>query len=290
MSVDEVKAAADRVKECTEQAARHYQREIPFLDVRFDLTGATGGMFCWERDRATGKEAGYFRLNKILLKENLQEYLAQIIPHEVAHYVVHLIAPRSAKAHGREWQSVMTTCFKIKADRCHRMDTATSKKAPFIYRCGCVGKEFRITTRTHNAIVRGRGRICRRCSGKLVFLRFEERVSERPRIQSLFVSTGGAEITKDLLQRIKGILDDHNVDGVVADALMRDDRQLDSLRRTVNVDQTQFRVHADERTLPGGLTHAILFEGDGSLNDRQLRAAKALSARGVKVRLVKSQI
>lgn len=290
MSVDAVKAAADRFKECTEIAAKHYQRDIALLDVRFDLTGTTGGQFCRRRDRATGAVTCYFRLNKILLKENLEEYLSQVIPHEVAHYVVHLIAPRNAKAHGREWQGVMRGCFRIKADRCHGMDTTSSQKAPFIYQCDCPGKEFRLTTRMHNTIALGRGRKCTSCSGRLVFLRFEEHVPQRPRIKSLFVSTGGADLTTGLLQRIKGMLDDHNVEGVVADALMRDDRKLDSLRRTVKVDQAQFKVHGDERTLPGGLTHAILFEGVGEYSDRQMRAAKALSSRGVKVRLVKSKI
>ena len=64
-------------------------------------------------------------LNGILLKNNISEFLNQIIPHELAHLVVfqkynHLGV--DTQGHGAEWQLVMKKLGK-KADRYHKMNT-----------------------------------------------------------------------------------------------------------------------------------------------------------------------
>lgn len=92
LPVDELKAVRARVTECLGLAASHLSRDIPEIPVLFNLTGKSGGMFRYRKDKGTGRCYDLqFRFNRILARENLSEYLDQICPHEVAHYVTHLV-------------------------------------------------------------------------------------------------------------------------------------------------------------------------------------------------------
>lgn len=82
--MDKTKLIIARVDACLEIARSYYGLEIPRIESRFDLRGRTAGMFCWR-----GK-LQYFRFNKKMLEENIDEFLTQVTPHEVAHYVTRM--------------------------------------------------------------------------------------------------------------------------------------------------------------------------------------------------------
>jgi len=73
-----------------------------------------------------------YRFNLTLAKENLDDFIEIVVPHEIAHQIDHILHPKeSAKApHGKNWQTVMTKCFKIPGDRYHTYDTSTVKNTP----------------------------------------------------------------------------------------------------------------------------------------------------------------
>lgn len=288
MQIDPVRAAVDRVNECIATASQHYGQSFEKIPVHFDLTGQTAGMFCRRRNPDTGIEKLYFRLNKDLLIENLDHFLADTIPHEVSHYVTRVRWGWKVKSHGPEWTSVMTQCFSIAPNRLHSLDTTTSSPSPFIYGCTCPGKEFSLSVRMHNKILRGSVRVCKACRGKLVLLRFVESSPPPQReIAALFVSTGGARLTATHLKKIAAIVHSHQVKKLVADHLMAADKRLGDLRKIVKPPADCFAIHANALTLPGGLSHAILFADQEGDIERQVRAAKALSTRGVAVRLLR---
>ncbi|MNJ70704.1 hypothetical protein D3C77_671820 [compost metagenome] len=81
---------------------------------------------------------------------------------------------------------------------------------------------------------------------------------------------------------------DHQVATIVVDWLIAGERPLQLLSKKLKVPLSSVTRHASPDTLPGGVTHAIVF-ADGK-NERQGRVAKAFEQRGVKVRLVRAGV
>jgi len=137
----------EKIKECFAIAQRRWPGEtFRFPTVRFDKRGTTAGTangIKWE-----------LNFNMILLNENVEHFIAQTVPHEVAHLIDHQIydshAPRydhigrrkKRSVHGRTWKMIMTI-LGVPADRCHNMDVSNARAArrkteKFDYKCtGC---------------------------------------------------------------------------------------------------------------------------------------------------------
>lgn len=283
--VDEFKAIKARVTECLILASAHFGQTFPAIPVKFDLTGKVGGSYCYRYDRRSGKTTHFFRFNRVLIRENLDEYLDQICPHEVAHYVARMIWGRGISAHGPEWKSVMTDVFKLAPDRCHSMDTTNAAKRHYVYKCSC--REHQLTKAIHNKILRGHSYKCKPCGGTLTFK--EELASSSTRIiTKLFVGTAGAPIEEAEIKKISAMTLDHQVLELVIDSMVVAEKQVIKLGKTLKVAPTAVARHANPDTLPGGVSHAILF-GD-VLPERQARVAKAFEQRGVKVRMIRSGV
>lgn len=282
MKADYTKIASDRVLECLAIGSVHYSRDFPRIELRFDLKGTTAGMFCRRRNKETGNETAYFRLNRALLEANLEEFLTDTIPHEVAHYITRTIWGRAVKSHGKEWQSVMTDCFKIEASRCHDMDTSVSDNRPFVYKCVCEGEQFRLTKRMHNQILSGRSRSCTTCKTKLIFSHQTERNVSLTEIPALFISTGNKKLDILNKQKIVRVVGVNKVRNLIFDNSIQSDGSLALLAKEFGLSSRDCYVHKNPNTLPGNITHAI-FVNDGRM-DRVKRASEALAKVGVKVR------
>ncbi|AVX93361.1 SprT-like domain-containing protein [Pseudomonas psychrophila] len=285
LPVDEIKAIKERVTECLHLASAHFGKIFPEIPVRFDLTGTRGGYYCFDECPKTGRHTGYFQFNRALVRENLTEYLVQICPHEVAHYVSMNMWGKRIKPHGPEWKSVMIEAYNLEPARCHQMDTSKAAKRSFIYTCGC--RDHAFTKTKHNKVLRGYGYKCRACSNPLVFKR-EEKPTEPNLsvIPKLFVSTADAPLSEAHIHQIATMIIDHQVLALVADPLMTSDAKLQKLGLTLKVSAAAVARHPNPSTLPGGVTHAIIF-GDSQL-ERQQRVAKAFEQRGVIVRKVRA--
>ncbi|MGB5833461.1 MAG: SprT-like domain-containing protein [Thiohalocapsa sp.] len=138
------------------------KRPLPFPGVRFDLRGQCAGQV---RIDSTG--GGIIRYNAALLQRHGEDFVAQTVPHEVAHYAAFLEFGRGIRPHGREWQQIVQA-LGGEPKRCHDYDTEglTARRTRwFAYHCHC--GEHRLSSVRHDRIGRGARYRCRRC-GKLL--------------------------------------------------------------------------------------------------------------------------
>ena len=149
-----VKATSDWIS----RANRLFDCNLPPIDVHFNLSGRTSGMFC-----VKGK-LEYIRYNDAIFAQHFAPSFNETVPHEVAHYVVHKLYGRRAKPHGKEWKAVMAA-FGVAAEvRCNLdLSNVNLKQLKrFTYRCEC--SEHSLTSIRHNRIQRGeKVYLCRKC-------------------------------------------------------------------------------------------------------------------------------
>ncbi|MEZ5556672.1 SprT-like domain-containing protein [Haliea sp.] len=147
-----------------EQAALLLQRSLPQPAVLFDLRGGTAGMFRVQRGLCS------IRYNPWIFARHFQENLQHTVPHEVAHYAVHVHYPnRRLKPHGPQWRRMMQlfgvppkVTFDLALDG---VPMRRQQRHP--YHCGC--REHAVSTVRHNRMREGRARyLCRYCKGALV--------------------------------------------------------------------------------------------------------------------------
>lgn len=163
----------DKVLECVVKAEAHYRRKISIPVIEFSgLDSNVSGKYRYSKGRNTlWFNARFFE------NEKNGDYVLQTVPHEVAHYIVHVmyyyLRPRP---HGNEWKFVMESIFGRPALRCHDYDTGflKAKKSRnikrFAYGCGCNGEEHIISSILHNRILRGSNRRCRICKERIHFI------------------------------------------------------------------------------------------------------------------------
>lgn len=156
MTADLQQRVLARVQECMALAASELSREFAPPAVRFNQGGRIAGSAWLERWE--------LRFNPVLLADNEAEFMTEIVPHEVAHLVAFACFGK-VKPHGREWQHIMQSVFKLTPRTRHRLDTA--KVSPtFGYRCGC--RDHQLTLRRHNKIMRAQQRyLCLHCNQEL---------------------------------------------------------------------------------------------------------------------------
>lgn len=122
--------------------------------------------------RRSGKNAGTaflqqnrINFNPVLLEHNLDAYLKDVIPHEIAHLLVYQLYGR-VKPHGEEWQAMMENVFKRPAKTTHNLDLGPLKLKTFDYECDC--RTIALSARRHNSITqKKRTYICRDCNAPL---------------------------------------------------------------------------------------------------------------------------
>lgn len=157
------------VLQCYALAETFYLKSFPRPEVTLSLRGRSAGVAELQKNR--------LRFNLVLLEENHQEFLAQVVPHEVAHLLAWQLHGRSIRPHGKEWQQIMQQVFCVQPDTTHRFDVSRSARQGYIYQCGCEAKEHALTVRRHNKIQRGQQYICQRCRSTLSFLYVDESVT-----------------------------------------------------------------------------------------------------------------
>ena len=150
-----------RLNACLRLAEAHFQQPFPMPVVDYDVRGMKAGVACLQQNT--------IKFNRTLLMENPEEFIRQVVPHELAHLIVYRLFGR-VKPHGKEWQSVMTELFQVPADTCHQFDVQSVCGQTFDYRCQC--GIHRLSIRRHNKIQREKIEyFCRKCKQKLYFSR-----------------------------------------------------------------------------------------------------------------------
>lgn len=129
----------------------------------------------------------YYRTHRIefhrtLLRENVEEFLREVVAHEMAHVTCYALAaqrriPGNGRGHGRHWQGVMRVWFGIEPRRTHNYDmqnAGAKRQHRWRAECGCADGCV-VTTARRNKMLRGVGYRCRKCAQTLAFP--EERIA-----------------------------------------------------------------------------------------------------------------
>ncbi|NIC04688.1 SprT-like domain-containing protein [Billgrantia bachuensis] len=147
------------------QLCCQYHPDLPRPKVWCDLRGKCAGQAHYGR--------GGLRFNPVLYAENRHAFLTEVVPHEMAHWLVrHLRDGRQAKPHGHEWRTVMERLFGLEANVTHSFDTRRASPTPYRYHCGCQAHFF--TSRRHSLARKGRRYRCLSCAETLVYQSFVE--------------------------------------------------------------------------------------------------------------------
>jgi SprT protein len=145
----------DKVIETLLQAQTLYGRAFELPSIEWNLRGACAGL-AHARDNR-------IHLNPILLSENTEHFIAQTVPHEIAHLVNRALHGHRVRPHDPEWKSIMHA-FGLPALRCHKYDVANARtrmQRRYDYHCNC--RSHPVSQIMHNRIRRGWTYFCRRC-------------------------------------------------------------------------------------------------------------------------------
>lgn len=159
-----------RVLACYAQAEAFYLKSFQRPEVSLNLRGRSAGVAELQKNR--------LRFNPVLLEENQSAFLAEVVPHEVAHLLAWQLHGRGIRPHGREWQAIMSQVFALQPRTTHSFDVTRAAQQGYIYQCGCKGKQHALTLRRHNKIRRGHQYACRHCGSLLRFLYQDPRLTK----------------------------------------------------------------------------------------------------------------
>ncbi|WP_106477495.1 SprT family zinc-dependent metalloprotease [Phytohalomonas tamaricis] len=148
-----------QVEHCWRHAYR-FHPDMPMPPVWLDLRGKSAGQAHFGR--------GGLRFNPILYRDHRHAFLAEVVPHEFAHWVVHHVYGSRVRPHGWQWQVTMREMFGLEPRVTHRFDTRKASPAPFVYRCEC--REHHFSSRRHHHALRGTPYRCRSCKVWLEFV------------------------------------------------------------------------------------------------------------------------
>lgn len=156
------------VRQAEKRARDFYRLDLPEASIDFSLRGRCAGQAMVDHSGETS-----LRINQQLLAENLDDFLSNTIPHEVAHLVVNWQARgkrQRPRPHGPEWQAVMQDCYDLLPKRCHSFRTTPARVVPrpFLYTCNC--SEHRLTSIMHNRISKSYQALCKACRTPIKFV------------------------------------------------------------------------------------------------------------------------
>ncbi|ABM23635.1 MULTISPECIES: SprT family zinc-dependent metalloprotease [Shewanella] len=147
----------ERIETCYQTAEMTLKRAFPRPITQFTLRGKSAGTAHLQQNR--------LRFNPVLLRENSEAFLTEVVPHEICHLLCFQLFGKT-KPHGKEWQSLMLTVFKVNPKTTHNFNTTSVASKEVEYRCAC--GPIRLSIRRHNKVLRGESRyICKRCKTHL---------------------------------------------------------------------------------------------------------------------------
>lgn len=153
------KAIIEKCNQCYDIAKQKLGVEFVRPEINFKLRGRSAG--------TAHLQLNLIRFNSLLLHENAEEFLHQVVPHEICHLLCYQLYGK-VKPHGKEWQSLMMTLFNVMPSTTHHFDLTVIKQKLFDYQCQCGIKKLSI--RRHNKVQRQQmNYFCRQCKSALIY-------------------------------------------------------------------------------------------------------------------------
>jgi len=157
----------EKISDCLTIAQKHFKQMFAYPTIVYKNKGTIGG--------TANVTSWTVTFNSILLKENVDDFIATTVPHEIAHlitYAVYGYNRRLVKPHGHQWKFVMRV-LGVSPDRCHDYDTTNVQKKiknKFAYKCNCERPLF-VGPVVHRNIQRDMIYKCRRCKSPLSYIK-----------------------------------------------------------------------------------------------------------------------
>jgi SprT protein len=147
-----------KVEQCIRHASSCFEQSFKSPKISFNQRGKIAG--------CARLQTNELRFNPVLLCDNIDDFLEEVVPHEVCHLLAYKLFGK-VRPHGKEWQSLMIKLFGLKGQTYHQMDVTKVKGKTFNYQCECGPIELGI--RRHNKVVKGKQTyICSKCRSPLI--------------------------------------------------------------------------------------------------------------------------
>ncbi|WP_028863538.1 SprT family zinc-dependent metalloprotease [Psychromonas aquimarina] len=156
LSLDDKKALQVKGEDCFILAECFFDRPFKRPAYLFNQRGKSAGTAHLQRN--------LIKFNPVLYKQNQDEFLQQVVAHEVAHLITYQLFGK-VRPHGREWRQVMIEVFNRPANTTHNLDIKDVIGQQFEYRCLCTSHQ--LTIRRHNKVLKGAEYLCKSCRGIL---------------------------------------------------------------------------------------------------------------------------
>lgn len=162
-----------KIDQCIAVIEKKYNVKFKKPAVHYNVRGTIAGK-AWYKKWIVG-------FNPVLLAENVDDFIARTVPHEICHLATELIYPhahvrvlgKKRSPHGSEWASIMTA-LGADSSRCHSYDVENARVKrtnTYAYKCSCCGHKFELGPKRHAKIQRGAvywHPQCGKAAGKLV--------------------------------------------------------------------------------------------------------------------------
>lgn len=153
----------EKLEETIARAERHFGQTFRFPRVMYTQRGTTAG--------TARLQEWAVNFNAILLNENVDDFIARTVPHEMAHLIDFQLYPENHRVgwgqkrsvHGPTWKHIMRV---VGADpsRCHSYDVSkarVNRKARFVWTCKC-GSTMELGPQRHKKMLSGATRYWQR--------------------------------------------------------------------------------------------------------------------------------
>lgn len=123
------------------------------------------------RDDSSGDRHYRIRFNWFIARDQIEEFIARTVPHELAHMLAEHRYGFDVQPHGKEWDDmcvVLTGSTQARQHEYNVPDFARRRQRRFDYRCACTDNQYWLSTTMHNRLQNpSNTQHCRNCGSEL---------------------------------------------------------------------------------------------------------------------------
>lgn len=157
-----VQEISDATSRCLALAERYFGRKFPSPTISMNLKGRAAGQ-C--RFPAGFNKAPELRFNLQIYQRYTQQFIEEVVPHEVAHLVAYCHYGKRIRPHGKHWQDIMREVMGCEPAVTHSFECEPARRMQYFdYVCGCEGRQHQLSAIRHGKVQRRQAHyVCRSC-------------------------------------------------------------------------------------------------------------------------------